>query len=240
MDFLPKLFTTRTVGAFIISTAHNDTYWLMGVATRASMLGGLVDGSANVTVGWGLNVSAHPELSDYTNFIDPAYLDNGTVKGVHVATFAGIRFDSGHRGFAGVATGRIYYNNFAAVALNMGFGRGRYGFRVAAGWEAGGDIRIMDQSIAGLDIGMTGEVKGYYDYSTSYISLEGSLHAKLVAWFGGCTPACATKICWGACFNACIFGCEICPIPVGGKICLHPGVNARYNSNNGFSLSLDL
>ncbi len=240
MDFLPKLFTVNSTGAFIISTAQNDTYWMMGVHTDASMLGGLVKGNANITAGWGLSVSAHPELSDYTNFIDPAYLDNGKLKGVHVATFAGINFDSGNVGIAGVATGRIYYKNFSDVSINMGFGSGRYGFRVAAGWEAGGDIRIMDHSIAGLEIGMTGEVKGFYDYNTSYISLEGGLNAKLVAWFGGCTSSCATKICWGGCFNACIFGCELCPIPVGGKICVHPGVHAAYNSDNGFSLSVDL
>jgi hypothetical protein len=240
IDFLPKLITSRTMGAFIISAAQNDTYWLMGVHTDASILGGLVKGNANVTVGWGLSVDAHPELSDYTSFIDRAYLDNGKLKGVHVATFAGINFDSGHRGIAGVATGRIYYKNFSAVNLDMGFGRGRYGFRVAAGWEAGGDIRVMDRSIAGMDIGMTGEVKGFYDYSSAHINLEGTLKAKLVAWFGWCTNECATKICWGACFNACIFGCEICPIPVGGKLCVHPGVNAAYDSNDGFKLSVDL
>ncbi len=240
VDFLPKLFTSNSSGAFIISTAANDTYWMVGVHTSATMLGGLVKGNANITAGWGLKIHAHPELSNFTNYIDPAYLDNGTLKGIHVATFAGINFDSGHRGFAGVATGRIYYKNFSAVNIDMGFGRGRYGFRVAAGWEAGGEIRIMDRSIAGLVVGMTGEVKGFYDYSTSYINLEGSLQAKLEAWFGACENGCATKVCWGACFNACLVGCEVCPIPVGGKICLHPGVHAGYNSETGFRLSLDL
>jgi TANFOR domain-containing protein len=239
LKFLPELFTVGGGGAFVVSTAQNNTYWLMGVHYHASMLGGLVRGNANITAGWGMNVDAHPEHRDYTSFIDRNYLDNGTLKGIHVATYAGVNFDTGERGFAGVASGRAWYNNYGAVNMDMGFGRGRYGFRVAAGWEAGAYLKIADINIAGLEAGIDGELKGFYDYPASYLSFEGSLRAKLIAWIGSCDQQCSNKICWGACFNACILGCEICPIPVGGKLCLRPGVNARYNSADGFGLSID-
>ncbi|MCD9018952.1 carboxypeptidase-like regulatory domain-containing protein [Parachryseolinea silvisoli] len=239
LDFLPELFTVGGGGAFVVSTAQNNTYWLMGVHYHASMLGGLVRGNANITAGWGMNVDAHPEHRDYTSFIDRNYLDNGALKGIHVATYAGINFDTGERGFAGVASGRAWYNNYGAVNLDMGFGRGRYGFRVAAGWEAGAYLKIADINIAGLEAGINGELKGFYDYPARYLSFEGSLRAKLIAWIGACDQQCSNKICWGGCFNACIFGCELCPIPVGGKLCLRPGVNARYNSADGFGLSID-
>jgi TANFOR domain-containing protein len=239
LNFLPELFTVGGGGAFVVSTAQNNTYWLMGVHYHASMLGGLVKGNANITAGWGMNVDAHPEHRDYTSFIDRNYLDNGALKGIHVATYAGINFDTGERGFAGVASGRAWYNNYGAVNMDMGFGRGRYGFRVAAGWEAGAYLKIADINIAGLEAGINGELKGFYDYPARYLSFEGSLRAKLIAWIGSCDQQCSNKICWGGCFNACILGCEICPIPVGGKLCLRPGVNARYNSADGFGLSID-
>lgn len=239
LNFLPELFTVGGGGAFVVSTAQNNTYWLMGVHYHASMLGGLVKGNANITAGWGMNVDAHPEHRDYTSFIDRSYLDNGTLKGIHVATYAGVNFDTGERGFAGVASGRAWYRNYGAVNMDMGFGRGRYGFRVAAGWDAGAYLKIADINIAGLEAGIDGELKGFYDYPASYLSFQGSLRAKLIAWIGSCDQQCSNKICWGGCFNACIFGCEVCPIPVGGKLCLRPGVNARYNSTDGFGLSID-
>lgn len=239
LNFLPKLFTVNGGGAVVISTATNNTYWMMGVRYEASMLGGLVKGNANITAGWGMNVDAHPEFSNYTSFIDRSYLNNGKVEGIHVATSAGVNFDTGYRGFAHVATGRVYYYNYGAVEMNMGFGRGRYGFRVASGWGAGASLRLFDMNIAGFDVGMDGELKGFYDYNSSYLSFEGSLSARLRAWIGSCDDRCVNKICWGACFNACLVGCEVCPIPVGAKLCLQPGVRARYNSENGFGLSVD-
>jgi len=168
------------------------------------------------------------------------YLDNGVLKGIHVATFAGINFDTGERGFAGVATGRAWYNNHGAVNMDMGFGRGRYGFRVAAGWDAGAYIKIADVNVAGAEVGIEGELKGFYDYGASYLQFDGYLRAKLIAWLGDCTNDCVNKICWGGCFNPCLaVNCEVCPIPVGGKICLKPAVNASFNSSSGFKMGID-
>src|SRR5690606_36960455 len=106
LNFLPELITVGGSGAMILSTARENTYWLMAARFHASMLGNLVKGNANVTVGWGLKVDAPPELDDYTNFINRNYLDNGTLKSVHVATRAAIRFDTGERCFTGIASGR--------------------------------------------------------------------------------------------------------------------------------------
>ena len=121
----------------------------------------------------------------------------------------------------------------------LGFGRGRYGFSVAAGWSVGAYLKISDLDVAGLDAGIEGNLNGFYDYGTNYLSFDGLLRARLIAWIGSCASGCANKICWGGCFNACAIGCEVCPIPVGGKICLRPGVTAAYNSSEGFSMGID-
>jgi hypothetical protein len=239
LNFLPQLVTASGGGIMVVSTAKENTYWMMGVRYEASMLGNLVKGNANITAGWGLNIDAHPEHADYTSYIDRAYTDGGVLKGIHVATAAGINFDTGDRTFAEVAVGRAWYKNNGAVNMDMGFGSGRYGFRVAAGWNVGAYLKISDVDVAGLDAGIEGELKGFYDYGGSYLSFDGVLRARLIAWIGSCTTACENKICWGGCFNACGIGCEVCPIPVGGKICLMPGVRAGYNSSDGFSMGID-
>ena len=241
LNFLPELYTTQGGGRFVVSTAKDNTYWMMGVMYQASMLGGLVKGNANITAGWGLNVDAHPEHFEYTNFINREYLDNNVLKGIHVATFAGINFDTGERSFAEVASGRAWYNNYGAVNMDMGFGRGRYGFRVAAGWEAGAYLKIADMNVAGAEVGVDGELSGFYDYGARFLKFDGSLRAKLIAWIGDCSNSCMNKICWGGCFDPCSFltDCEICPIPVGGKICLKPGINASFSSASGFSMGID-
>ncbi len=240
LNFLPELYTSDGGGRFVVSTARDNTYWMMGVMYRASMLGGLVKGNANITAGWGLNVDAHPEHSEYTGFLNRDYLDNGVLKGIHVATFAGINFDTGERGFADVATGRAWYNNHGTVNMDMGFGRGRYGFRVATGWEAGAYLKIADVNIAGAEVGIDGELKGFYDYGARYLQFDGYLRAKLIAWIGDCSNDCVNKICWGGCVNPCmVANCEVCPIPVGGKICLKPAVNASFNSSSGFKMGID-
>ena len=242
LNFLPELYTTEGGGRFVVSTAKDNMYWMMGVMYQAKMLGGLVKGNANITAGWGLNIDAHPEHYEYTHFLNRDYLDNNNIlKGIHVATFAGIDFDTGERGFAGVASGRAWYYNYGAVNMDMGFGRGRYGFRVAAGWGAGASLKIADVNVAGADVGIDGELKGFYDYGASYLQFDGHLQAKLIAWIGDCSNSCVNKICWGGCFDPCSFvtDCEICPIPVGGKICLRPGVNASFKSGSGFSMGID-
>jgi TANFOR domain-containing protein len=239
LNFLPQLVTASGGGIMVVSTAKDNTYWMMGVRYEASMLGDLVKGNANITAGWGLNIDAHPEHSDYTGYINRDYTDGGVLKGIHVATAAGINFDTGDRVFADVAVGRAWYKNYGAVNMDMGFGRGRYGFRVAAGWSVGAYLKISDVDVAGLDAGIEGELQGFYDYGGNYLSFDGLLRARLIAWIGSCSAECQNKICWGGCFNACAIGCEVCPIPVGGKLCLRPGVRAGYNSVDGFSMNID-
>ena len=77
-------------------------------------------------------------------------------------------------------------------------------------------------------------------------NFNGHAGAHLTAWFGGCSDECANKICWGGCFDPCwpipfVDACDICPIPVGGKICVHPGIDMNYKSKTGaVNVSLDL
>lgn len=241
INFLPELYTTSGGGRVVLSTANNDRYWMMGARYKSSMLGGLVEGNANITAGWGLNVSSHPEHLEYTHFINPTFLSDGRLSGIHVSTSASIDFDTGERGWAGVASGRAWYYNYGAVNMDMGFGSGQYGFRVASGWGGGATLKIMDWEVAGVDVGVDGDITGHYNYSQRHLFLGGNLQGRLAAHIN-CPGECSSKICWGACFDACdLLGedCEVCPVPVGGRICVKGGIHASYDTQHGLDIGLD-
>jgi hypothetical protein len=241
INFLPELYTVSGGGRVILSTADNDRYWLMGARYRSIMLGGIVESNANITAGWGLDVTAHPEHHEYTSFINPVFLNNGKLTGIHVKASASIDFDTGERGWAGVATGRAWYYNYGQVSLDMGFGTGKYGFRVASGWGGGAWLKIRDWQVAGVDVGIDGELTGHYNYGQRHLFVGGGLSARIAAHIN-CPGECTTKICWGACVDACdLIGedCEVCPVPVGGKLCLKGGLHASYDSQHGLDIGLD-
>lgn len=245
-DFNPvPLVSTASAGAkVIISGKENDTYWMMGVYANAKMLG-LLDVNAHVLTGWNLNRDKHPELADYTNFIDAAYLTNGnTINGAHLlgSTFFGRTKDNAwSRDFA-VASGKVWFYNSANVNLDANFKSNAYGLGIASGWDGGVDITIGGVGIAGADVGAEYAVHGGYNPTDGW-NFDGHAGAHLTAWFGDCSDACESKICWGGCFNPCWpwHHCSICPIPVGGKVCVHPGIDMSYKSKTGaVDVKLDL
>ncbi|MBF9142359.1 carboxypeptidase regulatory-like domain-containing protein [Hymenobacter properus] len=243
------LVSTATAGAkVVISGRQNDTYWMMGVYANAKMLG-LLDVNANVLTAWNLNRDKHPEHTAYTNFINPAYLTNGnTVNGAHLlgSTFYGRTKDNAwSRSFADIASGKVWFYNQASVNLDANFKSNAYGLGIASGWGGGADISIAGKSIAGADVGADYAVHGGYNTTDGW-NFDGKAGAHLTAWFGSCSDACANKICWGGCFDPCwpipfADACDVCPIPVGGKVCVHPGITMSYKSKTGaVDVGLDL
>ncbi|MDQ2769241.1 MAG: carboxypeptidase regulatory-like domain-containing protein [Bacteroidota bacterium] len=243
-DFNPvPLVSTASAGAkVVLSGKENDTYWMMAVYANAKMLG-LLDVNAHVVTGWNLNRDKHPELSAYTSFINPAYLTNkNTINGAHLlgSTFFGRTKDNPWTRDFDVASGKVWFYNSADVQLDANFKTNAYGLGIASGWGGGADITIGGTSIAGADVGADYAVSGGYNPGDGW-NFDGHAAAHLTAWFGSCSDACENKICWGGCFNACILGCELCPIPVGGKVCVHPGIDMNYKSKTGkVDVSLDL
>ena len=245
---VPAVGTASAGAKVVLSGKENDTYWMMGVYANAKLLG-LLDVNAHVITAWNLNRDKHPEHSAYTNFINPAYLTNGnTINGAHLlgSTFYGRTKDNAwHRDFADIASGSVWFYNQASVNLDANFKSSAYGLGIASGWGGGADISIGGVSIAGADVGAEYAVKGGYNSGDGW-NFNGHAGAHLTAWFGGCSDACENKICWGGCFDPCYFipftdSCDICPIPVGGKVCVHPGIDMSYKSKTGaVDVSLDL
>ncbi|MFD2721848.1 carboxypeptidase regulatory-like domain-containing protein [Hymenobacter monticola] len=243
------LVSTATAGAkVVISGRQYDTYWMMGVYANAKMLG-LLDVNANVLTAWNMNRDKHPEHAAYTQFINPAYLTNGnTVNGAHLlgSTFFGrTKENAWSRSFADIASGKVWFYNSASVNLDANFKSNAYGLGIASGWGGGADISIAGKSIAGADVGAEYAVHGGYNNAEGW-NFDGKAGAHLTAWFGDCSAACANKICWGGCFDPCwpipfADACDVCPIPVGGKVCVHPGITMSYKSKTGaVDVGLDL
>jgi len=245
---VPAVGTASAGGKVVISGKQNDTYWMFGVYANAKLLG-LLDVNANVLTGWNLNRDAHPEHSAYTSFISPTYLTNGnTINGAHLlgSTFYGrTKENAWSRSFADIATGKVWFYNSAAVNLDANFKSSAYGLGIASGWGGGADLTISGVSIAGADVGAEYAVHGGYTGVDGW-NFDGKAGAHLTAWFGGCSDACENKVCWGGCFDPCYFipftdACDVCPIPVGGKVCVHPGITMKYKSKTGsVDVGLDL
>jgi hypothetical protein len=225
----------------VVSGKQNDTYWVMSMGAQTSLLG-LINANANILVGQNLNVNNHPELSFYTDFIDKAYLSNGTtVNGAHLqtSTMFGRHKENAFNKCFWEACGKIWYYNESISNLNLNFASNSYGLYIGSGWGGGAELSVAGKSIAGADVGAAGALGGGYNPSQGW-NVNGTVGAHLVGWLGDCSKSCANKICWGGCFNACFVGCEVCPIPVGIKVCAHPGITVDYKSTSGMSVGLDL
>lgn len=244
---VPAVGTASAGAKVVLSGKQNDTYWMMAVYANAKLLG-LLNVNANVITAWNLNRDKHPEHAAYTNFINPAYLTNGnTVNGAHLlgSTFFGrTKNNAWTRNFE-IASGKVWFFNQASVNLDANFKSSAYGLGIASGWGGGAELSISGVSIAGADVGADYAVHGGYNPGDGW-NFDGHAGAHLTAWFGGCSDACENKICWGGCFDPCwpipfVDACDICPIPVGGKICVHPGIGMKYKSKTGsVDVTLDL
>ncbi|HMH24656.1 MAG TPA: hypothetical protein VK563_22930 [Puia sp.] len=236
INLIPKVVTAQGSATFVLSAAKNDTYFLIGAQYQSSLLG-IFNENANITAGWGLNVANHPELANYTSFIEPGYLDNGVLKGIDLQAQSDIGVNLTGTLFS-VVTGNIYYTNNALVKLNMGIGAGTYGIYIGAGWSAGGSVSIDGHDIAAVNVAASGDVSGYYDNGSGNISLAADLAGHFDAHVGDCDDDCYTGLCGHICHD--FWGVQLCAIPTGVKICLDGKLHLSYDNQNGFGISFSL
>ena len=224
MDLIPKVITSEGSAIFTLSAAKNDSYFMIAAQYQSSLLG-IFDEKVHIAAGWGLNVNNHPEYAEYTSFIDPTFLDNGVLKGISLDATSNINFKL--TGDIYIASGSIWYKNNGEVKINMGIGAGNYGLDVSASWDCGASLSVWGLGqIASVDIGSDAGI--HLDYVNGCFSAGGDLAAHLSASIGDCDDGCFTGICtdWD--------------IPVGGKICVHPGLKIGYDCSSGFSFGIDL
>jgi TANFOR domain-containing protein len=229
LNLIPKVVSAEGSSIFTLSAARNDTYFFIGTQFHATLLG-IFNTNANLAAGWGLNVGRHPELSEYTSFIDPIFLDNGMVKGVYLQAISDIGFRASGDIF--IASGSIWYKNTGVAKINMGFGSGNYGLDIGASWDCGASLSIWPfGQIGSVDIGTDASIR--MDYINGCFRAGARLAAHLVASIGNCDDDCFTGLCMH----------HLGPfkiIPEGGKICVHPGLKVGYDCNSGFSFGIDL
>ncbi|MCR5887252.1 carboxypeptidase regulatory-like domain-containing protein [Hymenobacter sp. J193] len=244
---IPLVSTATASGKIIVSGKPNDTYWAIGLYAQAS-LAGLLDANANVLAGQNLNTAAHPELSEFTSFIDKNYLSGGTtVNGGHLlgtSHFGRSKDNAWSVSFLEV-TGKAWLYNDGEMRLNANFKDNAYGLRVASAWGGGAELSVAGFTLGSVDIGAEYAVSGGYNKPQGW-NFDGKAGAHLIASFGDCTDACETKICWEAgCADPCYYAtfgwksCEVCVIPTGAKVCVHPSLHVTYNANDGLDASLD-
>jgi hypothetical protein len=182
-----------------------------------------------MVAGWGVNIAKHPEYSEYTDFIDPVFLDNGVVKGIYLQALSDIDFHATADIY--VAKGSVWFTNMAMVKINMGIGAGNYGLDVGASWDCGGSLSIIGLgTIASLDIGTDAAL--HMSYVNNCFDAGGALAAHLIGSIGRCDDDCFTGLCMH------YFG-PFKVVPEGGKICIHPGLKVDYDCNSGFHFGID-
>jgi len=217
----------------VLSGAPNDTYWMMGTRFNAELLG-LFNANANILAAWGLDVNAHPEYSEYTDFVSNEFITGGEISGVHldVATEFGIR--KSNQECVSFAVGKAcgYFWNSTRCQLNADFGGGNYGFFLGSNWEGGGSVSLLGADVAGADIAASGSISG--SYINNVWSANGRASGSISAYVGDCKVGCQTKFCWPSC------GPFDCPIPKGASLCVSAAVEVDYRSNRGMQISLDL
>jgi len=217
----------------VLSGAPNDTYWMVGTRFSAELLG-LFDANANILAAWDLNVNAHPEYSEYTNFVSDDFITGGKISGVHldVSTEFGIRKSDQECVDFAVGKACAYFWNSTQCQLNADFGGGNFGFFLGSNWEGGGSVTLLGTNIGGADIEASGSISG--SYMNNVWSANGSASGSVSAYIGDCRVGCQTKFCWPSC------GLFDCPVPKGASLCASASIDVDYRSNRGIQVSLDL
>jgi hypothetical protein len=222
----------------VVSGAQNDTYWMVGAFYNAELFD-LFDANANILAAWNLDVNAHPEYSEYTNFVSSDYMTGGEINGVHldVATEFGIQRSNQQCLDFEVGRACAYFYNSTRCKLNVDFASRNFGFYLGSNWQGGGSVKLLGEDIAGADIEAQGEVTGsYYD---AVWSASGSASANVSAYIGDCNVGCQTKFCWPSCGT--YFGHEVdCPVPKGASLCASGSIDVDYRSTRGMQVSVSL
>ncbi|QIX62275.1 hypothetical protein HER32_14240 [Hymenobacter sp. BT18] len=240
-DPIPVVSSATAGGKIVVSGKANDTYWALGMYAHSSLLG-LLDANTNILAAQNMNVAAHPEMNEYAYFIDKNYLSGGTtVNGAHLlgtSHFGRSKENPWSVSFLEV-TGKAWLYNDGEMALNANFKDNAYSLRIAAAWGGGADLSVAGYTLGSVDIGAKYAVSGGYNPTQGW-NFDGEAEAHLIASFGDCTNDCATKICWEAgCVDPCYYAtlgwksCEVCTIPTGAKVCVHPNIHVTYTSNDG-------
>ncbi len=241
LQLLPGLDFDAAGGFMLAASARqNDSYWLTGVYTRLKMLG-IIDEKMNITGAFGLNRAAHPEFNDYTLFIPEQYLNGGKINGIN-ARFNSLkgRTDKNQYcdDFLDIAHLCMYAYAKMDISVYSNFISNTYGMGISQEWGAGGKADFFGVGVAGANISVGYNLNGGYSGGNWFINGNGNASASA---YIGCSPSgCGNGLSWGCCFNACFVGCEVCPCPCGGRICLNPSVNVGYSSANGdFDVDID-
>ena len=119
------------------------------------------------------------------------------------------------------------------------FACGTYGFDLSQKWCVGGCANFFGIGVASADVSVGFGLNGAYDGGKFTINGNGSAAAKAyVSCSGG---GCGNGTSWGCCFDLCFWNfCEIWPYSCGGKLCIHPSVNAGYSFATGkFNVDLN-
>ncbi|NBC67109.1 MAG: hypothetical protein GVY07_15810, partial [Bacteroidetes bacterium] len=224
----------------VLSGEQNNTYW-MAAAYYQARLFDLFEANANIIAAWNLDVSAHPEYDQYTDFVSSEYMTSGEINGVHleVATEFGIpQSDQVCVDFE-VGSACAYFYNNTTCNINADFSSNNFGFYLGSEWEGGGNVRLLNQDIAGADITATGKIEGGYRSNNNLWYANGTANADVQAYIGDCDIGCQTKICLPTCGK--LFGETIhCPVPKGASLCVSGSVVVDYRSNRGMQVSVDL
>ena len=222
----------------VVSGAQNDTYWMVGAFYNAELFD-LFDANANILAAWNLDVNAHPEYSEYTNFVSSDYMTGGEINGVHldVATEFGIQRSNQQCLDFEVGRACAYFYNRTRCKLNVDFASRNFGFYLGSNWQGGGSVKLLGEDIAGANIEAQGEVTGsYYD---AVWSASGSASANVSAYIGDCNVGCQTKFCWPSCGT--YFGHQVdCPVPKGASLCASGSIDVDYRSTRGMQVSVSL
>lgn len=211
----------------VLSGEQGDQYWFVGARYNAELLE-LFNANANIIAAWNLDVSSHPEYSEYTDFVSPDYMTGGEINGLHldVASEFGIPRDDQVCLDFEVGSACAYFYNSTRCKLNADFASANFGFYLGSNWQGGGRVELLDQNIAGADIEASGEISG--SYNNNVWSASGGVDASVSAYVGNCNVGCQTKICfWG-------------PVPDGASLCASGAIDVDYRSNRGMRVSVDL
>ncbi|HEV7380608.1 MAG TPA: hypothetical protein VGN64_12500, partial [Dyadobacter sp.] len=212
-------------------TGTGSNYWFVAGYSRTRILG-IFDTGVTIAAGWNVPKSTHTSLSGIPDYA----LTNGRLYGGYFGTYSSVDIGTPSVGFAGI-TASVWYKNTGMCEVYANFKSSTFGLKLASEWRAGASVSIDGLgTIAHADVRFAGGVEGFYSSSDWGIRghLSGSIRGHI-----GCDGGC-NFITWGGCFNACVFGCEICPIPCGFKICASGAADVSYSSSKGLGISLKL
>ncbi|GAA4432205.1 hypothetical protein GCM10023091_03900 [Ravibacter arvi] len=213
-------------------TGAGNNYWFVAGYSRTNILG-IFDTGVTIAAGWNVPKSTHASLAGVPDFV----LTNGRLYGGYFGAYSNIDIGSPSINFLGLARATVWYKNTGMSEVYANLKSNAFGLKIASSWNAGGKVTVFKVGdIAHADIGFAGALEGYYN--SNAWGLRGSLSGHVRGHIG-CDGGC-NFITWGGCFNACLVGCEVCPIPCGFKVCAGAAADVSYQSNGGFDVKLRL